>query len=296
MLGFARELDLVPELGYRVRTLHGLAHDIVRENPPLAELDKQFTIIDDTASVAMIGTRLAPGRTHTPRSAPRMFEVILRKVGQTQLPNPTGRSHRDSRNELHPVGERQSPISVDTAAELEGQVEAIPLAFMGVEIYTAYQKGLTYRGAVDFDDLIRLAAGMLDQSQICSSGCAIAGPCVLEDEAQGLQPAPARDLVRPRRALRELGDGDPNQAIFETFTTAHPDLLREFISRNPSVPMPRSSGRCQPSIIELANRLIIWTVSAHPVADVRSALAEPLIKPALPTILKSQIRRMIHLA
>src|SRR6266508_4629646 len=29
--------------------------------------------------------------------------------------------------------------------------------------------------------------------------------------------------------------GDPNQAIFETFTTASPELLREFIADNPSV-------------------------------------------------------------
>ena len=32
---------------YRVRTLHGLAHDIVRERPDLVGLDANFTIIDD---------------------------------------------------------------------------------------------------------------------------------------------------------------------------------------------------------------------------------------------------------
>ena len=39
---FAKDRDLIPDLGYRVRTLHGLAHDIVRENPPQAGLDKRF--------------------------------------------------------------------------------------------------------------------------------------------------------------------------------------------------------------------------------------------------------------
>ena len=45
---------LIPQLGYRVRTLHGLAHDIVREDPPLVGLDKKFSIVDETASPAMI--------------------------------------------------------------------------------------------------------------------------------------------------------------------------------------------------------------------------------------------------
>ena len=32
---------------YRVRTLHGLAHDIVRERPDLVGLDSNFQIIDE---------------------------------------------------------------------------------------------------------------------------------------------------------------------------------------------------------------------------------------------------------
>ena len=35
---------------YRVRTLHGLAHDIVRERPDLVGLDTTFSIIDDRAA------------------------------------------------------------------------------------------------------------------------------------------------------------------------------------------------------------------------------------------------------
>jgi DNA helicase-2/ATP-dependent DNA helicase PcrA len=31
--GFVEESGLLPHLNYRVRTLHGLAHDIVRERP-----------------------------------------------------------------------------------------------------------------------------------------------------------------------------------------------------------------------------------------------------------------------
>jgi DNA helicase-2/ATP-dependent DNA helicase PcrA len=41
------EYGLLRDLGYRVRTLHGLAHDIVRERPDLAGLSDSFAIIDD---------------------------------------------------------------------------------------------------------------------------------------------------------------------------------------------------------------------------------------------------------
>jgi DNA helicase-2/ATP-dependent DNA helicase PcrA len=75
--------------------------------------------------------------------------------------------------------------------------------------------------------------------------------------------------------------GDPNQAIFETFTTASPELLREFIAENPSVDMPES-GRSQQSIIDLANFLIDWVMNEHPVEDTRSALAPPYIVPVPP--------------
>ncbi|MFN2283276.1 MAG: UvrD-helicase domain-containing protein, partial [Anaerolineae bacterium] len=47
---FVQERDLLPHVGYRVRTLHGLAHDIVRERPALAGLADDFQIIDERAA------------------------------------------------------------------------------------------------------------------------------------------------------------------------------------------------------------------------------------------------------
>jgi DNA helicase-2/ATP-dependent DNA helicase PcrA len=44
---FLGETSLLPNLGYRVRTLHGLAHDIVRERPALVGLADNFQIIDE---------------------------------------------------------------------------------------------------------------------------------------------------------------------------------------------------------------------------------------------------------
>ncbi len=72
--------------------------------------------------------------------------------------------------------------------------------------------------------------------------------------------------------------GDPNQAIFETFTTADPELLREFIRENPNQDMPES-GRSQPSVIDLANHLIDWAMNSHPNENARGALSVPHIVP-----------------
>src|SRR4030095_13492084 len=69
-----------------------------------------------------------------------------------------------------------------------------------------------------------------------------------------------------------------NQAIFETFTTASPELLRAFIENNPSIPMPES-GRSQPSILALANHLIDWVMTSHPDPNARMALGTPYIVP-----------------
>src|SRR5512142_3076251 len=51
---FIQSDSLIQRLGYRVRTLHGLAHDIVREDPALVGLDPEFTIMDEAASLNMI--------------------------------------------------------------------------------------------------------------------------------------------------------------------------------------------------------------------------------------------------
>jgi DNA helicase II / ATP-dependent DNA helicase PcrA len=75
--------------------------------------------------------------------------------------------------------------------------------------------------------------------------------------------------------------GDPNQAIFETFTTADPELLRQFIRDNQHADMPES-GRSQPSIIALANHLIDWVMTDHPDPNAQGALSTPYIVPVPP--------------
>lgn len=265
---------------YRVRTLHGLAHDIVREKPGHVGLDERFAIIDEREAdfirrEAVKAWMSAHAESLDDYLDPNLDAHKLDWVRRDQLPDMIAslalafiRSAKDRR--LTPEKLR---------AHLNRQPALLPLAELGLEIYADYQRALTYRAAVDFDDLIRLALDILEMDEEYLERVRYRFPYVLEDEAQdssrlqqdilGLLSGPQGNWVRV---------GDPNQAIFETFTTASPELLREFIARNPSVDMPES-GRSQPSIIQLANTLIDWVMNEHPIEDARRALAPPYIEP-----------------
>jgi DNA helicase-2/ATP-dependent DNA helicase PcrA len=113
---------------------------------------------------------------------------------------------------------------------LQNAPAPLPLAEMGLAIYSDYQRGLFYRGAVDFDDLIRLAIDLLENEPEFLERLRYRWPYILEDEAQDsskLQEQVLRLLSGPEGNWVRVGD--PNQAIFETFTTASPEHLLEFI-------------------------------------------------------------------
>jgi DNA helicase-2/ATP-dependent DNA helicase PcrA len=268
---------------YRVRTLHGLAHDIVREKPGHVGLDERFLIIDEREADFIRREAVKSWLSVHAESLdeyldPNMDEQKREWVRRDQLPEMLSslalafiRSAKDRR--LTPEKLR---------ALLDRQPARLPLAELGLEIYADYQRALNYRGAVDFDDLIRLALDILEMDEEYLERVRYHFPYILEDEAQdssqlqqnilSLLSGPGGNWVRV---------GDPNQAIFETFTTASPELLREFIAQHPSVDMPES-GRSQPSIIALANSLIDWVQQEHPVEAARDALAPPYIEPVPP--------------
>lgn len=282
---FVREQGLLPHLGYRVRTLHGLSHDIVRERPDLVNLADDFQIIDDRAadqirdSAAQAWLRSHPFALEGYLD-PEMEESRREWVRRDRLPDLVKgialsfiRYAKDLR--ISPEALRR---------KLDDLPVPLPLAEMGQEIYADYQRALNYRGAVDFDDLIRLALQALEQDESYLERLRARWPYILEDEAQDssrLQEQILGALVGPNGNWVRVGD--PNQAIYETFTTASPEFLRAFLDR-PDVlsrELP-NSGRSSPSIIALANHLIDWTREEHPESAVRDALTPPHILPTPP--------------
>ena len=284
--GFIQEHGLLPHIGYRVRTLHGLAHDIVREKPALVGLEERFSIIDEREA-DFIRKEAAQAWLHAHPYAlddyldPAMDDSKRDWVRRQQLPELVDslalsfiRSAKDRR--LSPEDLRLA-LDRQPAAPVPGG--GLPLVEMGWEIYANYQRALTYRGAVDFDDLIRLALRLLELDAEFLERLRYRWPYILEDEAQDssqLQEQILRLLSGSEGNWVRVGD--PNQAIFETFTTASPELLRRFIAENPHVDMAES-GRSQQSIIDLANHLIDWVMDAHPIPEARTALSLPHIEP-----------------
>lgn len=277
---------------YRVRTLHGLAHDIVREKPASVGLEAQFSIIDEREAEFIrresVNAWLAAHPDFLDDYLDPALDTSKRDwIRRQQLPNLV-----DSLALAFIRSAKDRLLTPDRLRlKLDASFAPLPLAELGWSIYADYQRALAYRGAVDFDDLIRLALTLLQNDEEYLERLRFRYPFILEDEAQDssrtqqeilslLSGGPSNTLLEDRSSLRSgwVRVGDPNQAIFETFTTADPDLLRDFIRSNPNADMPES-GRSQPAVIALANHLIDWVMTSHPDPNVRTALSLPHIEP-----------------
>ena len=279
---FIQDMGLLPNIGYNVRTLHGLAHDIVRERPALVGLADDFQIIDE-------------------REANRILEDVVQSwLGSNPFEYADFLSDELEGDKLDWVRRSKWPTLVkgvassfvrrakdlqltpeEVSKHLYKMEQPFALAEMGYAIYKDFQRALAYRGAVDFDDLIRLALQTLKRDADYLARLRSRWPYILEDEAQDsseLQEEILRLLAGPNGNWVRVGD--PNQAIYQTFTTANPRYLQDYLAEADvtRVELP-NSGRSTQSIINLANHLIEWTRSEHPVQEVRTALAPPHIEP-----------------
>ena len=278
---FIEDYHFIPGMGYRVRTLHGLAHDIVRERPDLANLSNHFQIVDEYESERILKSNVQ----NWLREHPGFYE---------QYGNPEVNHTRNwkVRKDWSDLAASIARSFIRQAKDLQATPEDIrtslnqvgldlPLLEMGAEIYENYQRALNYRSAVDFDDLIRLTLNVLSTDPLYLQRLQYRWPYILEDEAQ--------DSSRIQEDILELitsqsGNwvrvGDPNQAIFETFTTASPEYLRRFLGRQDVVEnkLPYS-GRSTDSVLFLANTLVSWSNQAHPIPELRNALYPAVILP-----------------
>jgi DNA helicase-2/ATP-dependent DNA helicase PcrA len=267
---------------YRVRTLHGLANDIVSERPGLVGLANDFRIMDEFESKELV------------REAALAWFDAHREFGLEEYVKPEYRQRNDIRFKWRDEAVEIALEFIKKAKDMRkgpeplrealGEFAAdLPLAEMCVNVYEAYERGLRYRASVDFQDLIRLALGALDADSGYLDALRHRWPYLLEDEAQDSSKLQEQIL---RQLAGEHGNwvrvGDPNQAIYETFTTANPEYLRAFL-KEPGVEARElpESGRSAPRIIALANRLIEWSLQ-HPNQQLKTKqpLSKPLIQPA----------------
>lgn len=287
---------LLPNFGYRVRTLHGLAHDIVRERPGLVGLSDDFGIIDERGADAIRDEAVEAWlRAHPDAAEPylahdlqgdraewvkrSLWPRLVRDVAAAFVTRA-----KDLQMTPEVLVERLEQLSIQTASGKSAGESSMRLSRMGAEIYGDYQRSLAYRGVVDFDDLIRLALAALHRDHDYLARLQNRWPYILEDEAQDSSEVQEKIL---RLLTSAEGNwvrvGDSNQAIYDTFTNADPQFLRNFLQRSDVTKhYLNESGRSQPAIIDLANYLVEWTLSEHPTEAVRKAFLDQQIEPTRP--------------
>jgi DNA helicase-2/ATP-dependent DNA helicase PcrA len=272
-------------IGYKVRTLHGLASDIIRERPDLAGLSNDFSIIDESESTEILKELVQ----YQMLQEPEIFDSFVSE--SFRIKNNPRKVETELRDEIYHVVSRfiktakDHLLSADQVQTLIDNAETpSSLLLICQKIYQAYQAALNYRGALDFDDLIRLAWMSLHNDEELLKSLQYRWPYILEDEAQDsslVQEAILTLLTSKEKNWVRVGD--PNQAINESFTNADPRLLREFIKRadvqREELP---ESGRSCPQIISLANTLNEWSQYYHPNPIIRDALSHPLIERTKP--------------
>jgi DNA helicase-2/ATP-dependent DNA helicase PcrA len=276
-----REKGLLPGFNYRVCTLHSLAHEIVQQRPSLVGLSQDFDIVDDHTSQLILREVVDSWLAANTELIQDYLlpEINLQPLLRYELPNLV---LTIAQNFIKRAKDRRlSPHQLADA--YQQQVESLPLARLGLDIYREYQNRLARTG-VDFDDLIRLAAQAIDLDPDYLARLRRRWPYLLEDEAQDsslLQEQILDTLAGSENTWVRVGD--PNQAIYETFTTADPENLRRFLHREGVIDLPMpESGRSSESIINLANYFIDWTMSEHPRPEVQNALNLPYVEPTPP--------------
>lgn len=288
-----REQGLIPDVGYRVRTLHGLANDIIHERPALLGLPEDFQIADERESNQILDDIVAIWVRKSPEA---LEEFVAQDV-------PDDRRRWIERERWPELVRSIAASFIRRAKDLQATPAELRLrlpdwhgdwrlARMGLEVYEDYQRALAYRGLVDFDDLVRLALEVLQIDAGLTARLQARWPYILEDEAQDsseLQERILRILASHSTSVpdQERGwvrVGDPNQSINTTFTTSDIRFLNQFLDEQDVVPRPLyDSGRSTQRIIDLANYLVNWTHDSHPHAVVRKDAFRPQqIQPTLP--------------
>ena len=284
---------LLANFGYRVRTLHGLAHDLVRERPGLVGLSEDFGIIDEREANAVREDAVEAWlRAHPDAIEPYLALDLegsradwVRRTRWPALVRDVAAAFIKQAKDLQLAPEVVLTHFAGRELAERGGSPHLQLARMGAEIYADYQRSLAYRGVVDFEDLIRLAAEALQHDPDYLARLRHRWPFILEDEAQDSSRLQEQILgLLAGQGGNWVRVGDPNQAIYETFTTADPRLLLRFIHRDEEVTARElpESGRSQPAIIELANHFIDWVQAEHPLPEARRALTTPHIRPTPP--------------
>ncbi len=145
---FVKERGLLPRVGYRVRTLHGLAHDIVRERPGLVSLAEDFRIADEQETQQILQSAVSAWVSANPDAAEPFIDPGLatdeRRVGWVKSDQWPTLVADIAGSFIRLAKDLQLAPGV-LAERLDLLPHAAPLMEMGVAIYADYEHSLEAR-------------------------------------------------------------------------------------------------------------------------------------------------------
>ncbi|BDI16943.1 DNA helicase [Nostoc cf. commune SO-36] len=279
----------LPQTGFFVYTLHGLALNIAGRHPDLSGLQlENVTLITPTQSHRFIRNAVEQWIVNNP-------DIYLRLLEGHQFDGEeTERLRRQSvlRTEVLPelantvIHEaKSSGISPQLLREWSKETtDEYAILSIAAGLYEQYQNLMRSRDFIDYDDMILAAlrvlendsARRIEQNQVFA---------VFEDEAQDSSPlqtqlleilasdggeeaggreriiTPQSSVISHQSTLNLVRVGDPNQAINSTFTPADPIYFRQFCEecdRIERLATMDQAGRSTRIIIEAANFALKW--------------------------------------
>jgi DNA helicase-2/ATP-dependent DNA helicase PcrA len=274
---YLKEELRLPQTGFVVHTLHGLALNIANRYPDLSGLQlENVTLITPNQSHRFIRTAVEQWINTHPGRYSRLLEGIQFDGEETErlrrqsvlrtevLPElATTVIHEAKSSGLFPQDLRE--FSQQTTDEYE-------ILSIAAGLYEQYQNLMRSRDFIDYDDMILAAlrvlenenARRIEQNQVFA---------VFEDEAQDSSPLQTRlltilatDSHNPNQPPNMIRVGDPNQAINSTFTPADPIYFRQFCkecdAQGRLVTMDQA-GRSTKIIIDAANFVLEWVNSLY---------------------------------
>jgi DNA helicase-2/ATP-dependent DNA helicase PcrA len=154
-------------------------------------------------------------------------------------------------------------------AEARGGVSDLD-AEVVARVYAGYETVKRDRGFIDFEDVLLLTAGMIEDDAAMAVAVRDQYRCLLVDEYQDVSPIQQRLLdlwLADRDDLTVVGDA--NQTIY-SFAGATPRYLLDFRQRFPASSVIRleRSYRSTPQVVAIANRLLASSPTTDPAARV----------------------------
>ena len=264
----------LPQGGFVVHTLHGLAWSIARSHPELSGLNPDSVLITPNQSHRLIRNSVEQWIGFNPL----LYQQLLE--GQQFDGEETERLRRQAvlRTEVLPAladtvirEAKSSGLMPQDLRDRSDQVADSKILTISAGLYEQYQLQLKTRNSIDYDEMILGALRVLDDLTVRSRWQTQVF-AVFEDEAQDSSPLQTQLLellaTEPDQTnnLQNLVRvGDPNQAINSTFTPADPVFFRQFCqecSADDRLAEMNQAGRSSPVIIEAANFVLTW-VNRH---------------------------------